>query len=185
MTDVFWISVVWVALSIGGLAVGFVSLGEASADRRALRESGKNGVRLIVARAALVTEATRMALQFLIVLMGVGSLLNPITSEARAPLVYVAVLGTAIIVFNSVYSLMVRRAVIKGAAVILVKLAEQETLLEVQRDMAKSADVADLAKRATASEHRADVAEHRADDSEDRADISEHRADAAEERENA
>jgi len=204
MTDVFWLSASWVVASVIGLAVGFVSVGEALADQAALKLSGKNGVRSTVALASLVTEITRMGIQFLLLIIGIGSMLSPLTPSSRAPLAYVLTGVVYLLVFNSIYNLRVRRNVIKATSRSF-NPAEQETLLEVKsgvemvgvkvgavkkaaEDAQHEADnmskkVAELTDRATTSETRADVAEDRADASQDRADVAERRADAAEERE--
>ena len=120
MIDVFAISVVWSALALVGLGVGLLSVGEAVADRAALKASGKNGVRLVVAHGALVSEGIRMGVQTLLLLIGIGSMASPFLSEGRAPLVYMLTLVVGLLAFNSYYNLTVRRVVIKSASSLLV-----------------------------------------------------------------
>lgn len=152
MTDVFWVSLLWVALSVVGIGISFLSIIEAIADREALRRSGKNGVRLIVARAALGTEYLRTAIQGILLVVGIGSALTPEIPVSREPLSYLMTVAVALIVVNSSSNLAVRRAVIRGTSSAIVKVAEQETLLEVKEDVERvSQKVAEVKTAADAA----------------------------------
>jgi len=166
---------VWTAMALVGIGLGGYLLRAERHDRAlAQAENGRTG---ILSWALVTNETLKVIGQFLLFMAGVGSLATPNPTAPATPLgpvfIGLLVLFTALGVGQSAVLIYARTRIARYPVAVL---AQQETLLEVQRDMATSADVADLAQRATTSEHRADVAEQRAD-------VSERRADAAEERE--
>jgi len=191
MTNVYGANVLWTIAAIVGVAIGIVSIIEAFADKRALELSGKNGLRKVVARGALITEAVRVAAQLMFVVAAFLSLYGPPTSNPHNPIAYILVVAVSMMTFSSYFNLMLRRAVVKGATSRIINPAEQETLLEVQGDVGRVSDsVGRLRHDADAAYEEANAVNakiaalaKRATESEDRADVSEHRADAAEERE--
>jgi len=164
------------ALAVVGIALSLYLLRAERQDRAVLAE--ENGRTGILSWSLVLNESLRVTAGVILLAVGVVSLA---TSNQTAPaslvgpLMPVTLLLFALISVGQSTVLIYARHRIARYPVVET-LAKQETLLEVQRDMATSADVADLAQRATTSEHRADVAEHRAD-------VSEKRADAAQERE--
>ncbi len=176
------VEAVLTALALVGIALGLYLLRAERHDRAmTISENGRTG---ILSWSLVFNESLRVLGSVILLVVGVVSLATPNQTAPVGPvgplmpvtLMVFAALG----VIQSAVLIYARRRI---AHYPVVELAKQDTLLEVQRDMATSADVADLAKRATASEDRADVAEKRADVSEGRADVAEKRADAAQERE--
>jgi len=181
-----------------------VSLYLLRAERRdralTIADNGRTG---ILSWALVLNESMRVAGQTLLFAAGIVSLATPnqtAPASLVAPLMPVTLmLFATIAVAQSIVLIYARQRIARYP---ITELAQQETLLDVQRDVAKvgvkvgeakrAADqaaagvtkkIADLAKRANTSEKRADVAEGRADVAEGRADTAERRADAAEERE--
>ena len=174
---------VWTALAVVGMGLGLYLLRAERHDRaQTIAEDGRTG---ILSWALVTNETLKVIGQFLLFAAGVGSLATSNPSAPATPLgpvfIGLLVLFTALGVTQSAVLIYARKRIAHYPDAPM--LAQQDTLLEVQRDMATSADVADLAQRATVSEHRADVAEHRADVSEGRADVAEKRADDAQARE--
>ncbi len=171
--------VVWTVLALAGIALGLYLLRAERRDRASLiAENGRTG---ILSWGLVVNESLRVFGHSLFLVAGGLALATPnpaAPASAVAPaLVLLLVLFAALGVAQSSVLIYVRERIARyPLPPPPAEVAQQGTLLEVQRDMATSADVADLALRATASEHRADAAQERAD-------VSERRADAAELRE--
>lgn len=76
---VTWLEALWSLAALVGLGFTLWMLRDARADRRYLREAGKNGARLIVANGAIRWEWIRAIKMGLFLLVGLGALtrVNP------------------------------------------------------------------------------------------------------------
>ena len=178
------IEVIWTVTALVGGGLALYLLRAERYDRAlTVAENGRTG---ILSWALVTNESLRLLGQVVLLVVGLVSLITDNPSVPSTPatpvLLGLLVVFTTLAVAQSVVLIYARQRIARYP-VAPILLAQQDTLLEVQRDMATSADVADLAHRATISEHRADVAEHRADASEGRADVAEKRADDAQARE--
>lgn len=117
------LEVLWTLAALAGLGVGLWMLRDAQGDRRALRQAGLNGARLLVARGAIRWERIRAGKMALFALVGLLALTRPNAPQTLTPqtLLYSA-LALYVPLANLYGSVQDRRE----RAQILADLAEKE-----------------------------------------------------------
>lgn len=115
------LELLWTLAALAGLGVGLWMLRDAQGDRRALRQAGLNGARLLVARGAIRWERIRAGKMLLFVALGIAALTRPNAPTTPQTLIY-SLLALYVPLSNLYGSVQDRRE----RAQILADLADKE-----------------------------------------------------------
>jgi len=187
------VEAVGTALALVGIGLGLYLLRAERQDRAS--DGEENGRTGILSWALVMSESLRVMGQIIVFGFGIAALATPNPASPATPLGpflnLLIVLFVAIGVAQSGVLIYARKRIARYVPPPVIETARQDTLIEVQGDVARAQAGISEAKAAATSAYEAanDVQSklsaltNRANASDDRADISERRADAAEERE--